>query len=88
MSVLILMGSTFFLSVLSCHKEDKKWAVAHVRGKLRSSVESKFRVMTWELVMLGMSFLKPWRRILPDALLSLQSNMASITHSIQNRQTI
>ena len=38
------MSSTFFFSTLSCHKEDRNWAMVQTTGKVSSSDRSRLRV--------------------------------------------
>ena len=75
-SDLILNRWISFFCVLSCHTEERKWAIVQTIEKLRSSWWSKLRVMMVPGVMSGILFCKPSSNVVPATLLLTQSNKA------------
>ena len=81
-SDLILISCISFLATLIFHREERKWAIAQVTGKLCSCWQSKSRVRILEGVIAGTALLSPWRRTLLAGWLASQSNMACCKVSI------
>ena len=75
-SFLIFIRATFFLSALSCHREDKKWAILQTREKFRSSGGRKLSERTLLGVRSGRIVFSPFRSTVDTPLFSLHSNMA------------